>query len=362
MALTIVGLGTALPAHRIAQAEACHIAEAVAIPDQAASPVQQRLLQTIHRRTGVGSRHSVLLEADDNGGSSNQTFYGHADPSTGARMARYGLEAGPLALAAARRSLEKAGVPAERITHLVTVSCTGFQAPGFDLGLMADLPLSGEVARTHVGFMGCHGALNGLRVAAGFIGADPEACVLLCAVELCTLHLQYGWHPERIVANALFADGAGAVLAVAGPPESGPGRRLIASGSLLIPSSDDAMAWSIEDHGFAMTLSPRVPDLIAAHLRPWLAAWLQRQGLSIDAIGSWAVHPGGPRILRSVADALGLDPMLLAPSRSVLRDCGNMSSATILFILDRLDRSEAPGPCLALAFGPGLCVEVALLS
>jgi prepilin-type processing-associated H-X9-DG protein len=362
MRLTIVGLGTALPTHRIAQADSCRISQEVAIPAQAASASQQRLLQTIHRRSGVASRHSVLLEADESGTGSHQTFFGPTSPSTGARMARYSREASPLALAAARKCLERAELPASRITHLVTVSCTGFQAPGFDLALMRDLPLPAEAARTHVGFMGCHGALNGLRVAAGFIGADPEACVLLCAVELCSLHLQYGWHPERIVANALFADGAGALMAVGGPEREGTPRQLIASGSLLIPASDDAMSWSIEDHGFAMTLSPRVPDLIGVHLRPWLEPWLARQGLGIEAIGSWAVHPGGPRILASVAEALGLNPLLIEPSRSVLKDCGNMSSATILFILDRLRRSGAPGPCLAMAFGPGLSVEVALLS
>ncbi|MDM7952102.1 MAG: type III polyketide synthase [Cyanobium sp. CZS 25K] len=367
MSLTIHGLGTALPPHRIAQGDAAAIAAEVALPNQVPSPSQKRLLETLHRRSGVGTRHSVLLKPNGTDSGTHQTFFGPTSPGTGERMRRYAQEAAPLALRAARGALEQAQRSPERITHLITVSCTGFQAPGVDLALMAALPLAADVARTHVGFMGCHGALNGLRVAAAFTGADPEACVLLCAVELCSLHLQYGWDAERIVSNSLFADGAAALVASGaacrGEAPSTPAlRRLIASGSLLVPASADAMSWSIEDHGFAMGLSPRVPDLIGAHLRPWLEGWLAGLDLTLAAIGSWAVHPGGPRILSAVAEALGLDPLLIEPSRSVLKDCGNMSSPTLLFILERLRRSGAPGPCLAMAFGPGLCVEVALLA
>ena len=137
--------------------------------------------------------------------------------------------------------------------------------------------------------------------------------------------------------------------------------RLLASGSTVLPNSADAMAWTIGDHGFEMGLSPRVPALIAARLAPWLAGWLAARGLDRAAIGSWALHPGGPRLLESVRDCLDLPVSAIEPSTAVLRECGNMSSATILFILDRLQRAAAPLPCVALAFGPGLCVEAALL-
>lgn len=365
MSLTIQGLGTALPPERITQVDAADIAAEMALPSQIPSPGQRRLLETLHRRSGVASRHSVLLHPA--GSDPRQTFFGATSPGTAERMRRYALEAPPLALRAVQAALAQSRLPAERITHLVTVSCSGFHAPGVDLALMAALPLNAGVARTHVGFMGCHGALNGLRVAAGFTGAQPEACVLLCAVELCSLHLQYGWDAERIVANALFADGAAALVATGEPPQqrapaTAPLGRLIASGSLLVPASTEAMSWGIGDHGFAMGLSPQVPDLIGEHLRPWLEDWLAGHNLSLDAIGSWAVHPGGPRILSAVTKGLGLDPGLIEPSRSVLRDYGNMSSPTLLFILERLRRSGAAGPCLAMAFGPGLCIEVALLA
>jgi len=248
------------------------------------------------------------------------------------------------------------------ITHLITVCCTGFQAPGFDLDLIQGLPLAANVARTQVGFMGCHGALNGLRVAHAFAQAVAGSRVLICALELCSLHQQPGWHPERVVANALFADGAAAAVLTAEPPApvASPWR-LLASGSTLLPDSADAMAWTIADHGFEMGLSPRVPALIAARLAPWLDVWLAAQGLDRAAIGSWALHPGGPRLLEAVRDCLHLPASAIETSTAVLRECGNMSSATILFILDRLRLAEAPLPCVALAFGPGLCVEAALL-
>ena len=144
-----------------------------------------------------------------------------------------------------------------RVTHLVTISCSGFYAPGFDIALAKQLPLVSKVARTHLGFMGCQGALNGLRVARAFLDADPTACVLVCALELCSLHHQYGWDAERIVANALFADGAAAVVALGKPAARPADYRIIATGSTLIDDSEDAMSWRIANHGFEMTLSPR---------------------------------------------------------------------------------------------------------
>jgi predicted naringenin-chalcone synthase len=247
------------------------------------------------------------------------------------------------------------------VTHVVTVTCTGFSAPGFDLALFKELGLSAGVARTQVGFMGCHGALNGLRVARAFVAADPAACVLLCAVEMCSLHHQYGWNAERVVANSLFGDGAAAVVVTAEIGPAGDCYRLLAAGSTLIPDSEDAMSWRIGDNGFLMTLSTRVPALIAANLRGWLDTWLNGLGLTVADVGSWAVHPGGPRILAAVGEALELDRQALAVSRSILAEYGNMSSPTILFILDRMRNLERSRPCVVLGFGPGLAVEAVLL-
>ena len=233
-------------------------------------------------------------------------------------------------------------------------------APGVDIALIRALGLDAGVERVHVGFMGCQGALNGLRVARALALASPNARVLLCCVELCGLHLQYSGEPDLVVANSLFADGAAA--AVVGIADGGQAWRLAASGAALLPDSLDAMTWSIGDHGFTMTLSPRVPALIEAHLGPWLAGWLARHGLAIGDVASWAIHPGGTRVVGAVERALGLDARAGAAAREVLAEHGNMSSPTVLFVLERLRARGAATPCVALAFGPGLSVEAALLA
>ena len=349
MPLSVIGLGTAVPQGRISQAEALALAPQM----HAASPRQQRLLERIYQRSGVTHRHCIPPSVSPN-------------PTTAERMRRYQPAALDLAQRASRLALEDAGIEASAITHLITVSCTGFGAPGFDLALMGSLPLSMDVARTHVGFMGCHGAFNGLRVARAFVEADPRACVLLCAVELCSLHLQEGWNPDHIVANALFADGAGAVVAVGSEvgglssSKTG-GLQLVASSSTVLAGTEDLMGWTIEDHGFSMVLSSQVPSRIADHLRPWLDRWLAGQGLALPEVETWAVHPGGPRILRAVLESAALQPAQIDLSTEVLSQFGNMSSATILFILERLRTRAGSGPCLALGFGPGLTVEAALL-
>jgi len=246
------------------------------------------------------------------------------------------------------------------VTHLVTVSCTGFMAPGIDATIIERLGLPRSTQRAHIGFMGCQGALNGVRVAESFAGARPDHVALVCAVELCTLHFSYGWDPDMMVANALFADGAGAVVGRAAEP--GPDEwRVGATGTFLLPDSAEDMTWRIGDHGFRMTLSARVPPLIEAHLPGWMRGWLADQGLTVADVATWAVHPGGPRILSSFERALDVDRDHSTVSRAVLAECGNMSSATILFILARLRELEAPRPCVALAFGPGLAVEALLI-
>ena len=360
MPLILHGMGTAVPTQRLSQAEAVQVARRI----NAESPEQERLMSRIYQRTKVLTRGSVLLENDGLNGTSTTkdrlSFYGEESPGTAERMQAFEDHAGELALEAAAKALSDSDISATAITHLVTVSCTGFQSPGVDLFLIEKLDLSPSVQRTHIGFMGCHAALNGLRVAHAFAEMDPKAVVLVCAVELCSLHMAYGWHPEKVVANALFADGAAAVVASSDPSLSDQSLVLRRSGSTVIPDSADLMQWEIGDHGFAMGLSPLVPETVGAALLPWLRDWLKDQSIDLEAVTSWAVHPGGPRILSTCAEVLSLDPGLLHESRGILQDHGNMSSATILFILERLRRRECSGPCLALAFGPGLSAEVAL--
>ena len=358
MPLILHGIGTAVPSRRLSQADAVQVAHRI----NAETPEQTRLLSRIYQKTKVLSRGSVLLEKDGDDGTIQErlSFYGAESPSTAERMQAFDDYAGGLALEAAAKALSDGDISSAAITHLVTVSCTGFQSPGVDLFLIDQLELSPSVQRTHVGFMGCHGAMNGLRVAHALAEMDPKAVVLLCAVELCSLHMAYGWHPEKVVANALFADGAAAVVASVNPSPVHQSFALRRSGSMVIPKSADLMHWEIGDHGFAMGLSPLVPETIGASLLPWLRDWLNEQDIELEAVTSWAVHPGGPKILSTCAEVLSLEPNRLLDSRAVLQDHGNMSSATILFILERLRRKERSGPCLALAFGPGLSAEVAL--
>lgn len=363
MSLAILGLGTSVPGEPIAQTRAAQVATRLFPED----PARSRALSILYRWSRVASRHSVLADGPHDEPGSHQHFFpawsqeGARGPSTHDRMRCYETQATPLALSACRSALAEAAVDAQSITHLVTVSCSGFSAPGVDVELIRELGLGSDVARTHVGFMGCHGALNGLRVARSFAEADPSARVLLCAVELCTLHAHYGWDPEQIVANAIFADGAAALVgagAISDPPAAW---RVTANGARILAGSEEAMTWRLGDHGFTMTLSARVPDLIRSHLRPWLDAWLAANELSVGEIGSWAIHPGGPRILDAVATAVGLERPALEASYEILERYGNMSSPTVLFLIEKLRREKADLPIVALGFGPGLAIEAAMI-
>ncbi len=367
MTLEILGIGTAVPETIITQNEALGLARVLCCR----TSEQMTWVPLMYTQTGIRTRHLTLprdliddVLQDTRHSGSVYLPTGSIDdqgPTTAQRMAIYAEEAGPLALRAAASALEESGVDPGRVTHLVTVSCTGFVAPGVDLALIRGLGLPATVQRTHVGFMGCHGALNGLRVASAFTGADPKAVVLLCAVELSSLHYHYGWDPQRIVANALFADGAAAVVGVAPQHPASSAWRLAASGSCLVPDTADAMAWTVGDHGFEMRLSKQVPKIIAREIGPWLGSWLKAHGVALADVRSWAIHPGGPKILEAVEEGIGLGRESTEDARAVFAEYGNMSSPTVLFIVDRLRRRSAPRPCVALGFGPGLAAEAALL-
>jgi predicted naringenin-chalcone synthase len=362
MSFVVRGLGTAVPPSAVSIDEGLRIARALAGP----TARESGFLPAVYAGTGNRVRHQVIgrdamRDLFEGTRHTDSIFLPNGDhrypgPTTGQRNALYAAEAPALAVRAAGPALRESGFEPDTITHLVTVSCTGFVAPGIDLALVNGLGLRPTVERTHVGFMGCHGSLNGLRVANAYVNADPAARVLLAAVELCSIHYHYGDDPEKVVANALFADGAAAVVGTGG----GDGWSVGATGSCLIPDSADAMGWLIGDHGFEMTLARKVPGLIARNLRGWIDGWLGTNGLSVETVSSWAVHPGGPKILDAAGEALGLSREALAPSRGVFADYGNMSSPTVLFILDRLRRGNAPRPCVALGFGPGLVAEAVL--
>jgi predicted naringenin-chalcone synthase len=366
MSMAILGLGTAVPPTAVTRTDAAEIARRIA----RCTPDQAQVIDSLYAHAGIETRHlsfapQLVQDVLHDTRESRSVFLpepdpGHHGPTTAQRLEHYKHGALPLAVEAARRALADAEVEIERLTHLITVSCTGFYAPGVDYGLIEKLGLSRTIERTHVGFMGCHAALNGIRVAQAFAASRPHAVALLCCVELCALHYHYGWNPKKLVSNALFADGAAALVGASAANAPGGAWQAVASGSCVFPKSADAMTWNIGDHGFEMTLSTRVPDLIAANVRPWLDRWLEQNALRVADIATWAIHPGGPRILRAVEQALGISPEATAVAQEVLADCGNMSSPTVLFILERLRRRRTPRPCVALGFGPGLAVEATL--
>lgn len=352
MSFHLAGVGTATPEHPLPLAAAVEMVERLCCQ----TPKQARLAQMLYRRSGVEERRTVIPYSEAY--RWEETEHG---PTLAERMALYEEHAAPLAIRSATAALADGDLDPASVTHLVTISCTGFEAPGVDRALIEGLGLSPDTQRVHVGFMGCHGALNGLRVAHGLAAVEPGAVVLVVATELCSLHYAWGWDPERLVGNALFGDGSAALVGVAEPrPRGGRDWRLAATGSRLLPDSAHLMTWRLRDHGFEMTLSAELPGLVETHLKGWLTDWLAKRDYALSDIGSWAVHPGGPKILTSVENALGLDKTVTQVSRDVLGAHGNMSSATVLFLLDRLRNAGAAGPTVMLGFGPGIVAEVAL--
>ncbi len=353
----IVGLGTAV-ANVLPQSEAIKHA-ALRNCD---SPKRKEVLARAYRLAGLESRSTIygyddVVTIDEFLKVPSLSAFLHG-PGTGARMQLYRETVPPLAVRASRNALVDANIDSRSITHLITITCTGFSAPGFDIELIDRLELQRDVSRTQIGFMGCHAALNGLRVARTIVEADPAAVVLMCAVEACSLHFQYGWDSDRIVANAIFADGAAAAIIQNAPSAH---LQLRASGSFIVRDSKDAMTWTIGDNGFVMTLSPAVPKLIHDHLPDWLESWLGSHGLSVSDVASWAVHPGGPRILSAAEQALGLSAEQIQPSKDIFAKLGNMSSPTLLFILESMRSAAVDLPLVMIGFGPGLAIEAALI-
>ena len=325
-----------------------------------------RLLDGIYRASAIEQRHSVVDDFHPGGRGGLFTDPGSEtfrDPSTGERNDVYAREAGGLASRAAAGAFDREGSASPAaVTHLITVSCTGFYAPGVDLDVVRALGVRANVERYHLGFMGCYGAFPALRLARSICLADRGAVVLVVAVELCTVHLQAGAASDELLAASVFADGAAAAL-VSGSRPPGPSYRLTAFNSALAEDARDDMAWAIGDTGFRMALSSRIPGIVEREVGAALAPLWASAGIVAEDMAGWAVHPGGRAILDSVEAALCLPADSLSASREVLARYGNMSSASVLFVLERLLSSDhrVDGPVTAAAFGPGLVVESALL-
>lgn len=307
----------------------------------------------IFENSGVGFRYLAVDGA-----------YYHQERKTQERNERYIQEAMAVGSNAIAACLEQSGRSAGDIGDFTVVSCTGIDTPGLDLRLAGELGLPPDLRRTCVLGMGCYGAFPGLLRAREAVVARPDRLALLLTVEICSLHFQPGDHsPENIVSSALFADGAAAVLVgAADSPHSGPA--LVDSATYCDYQTFEHMAFQLTDHGFRMSLSAYVPRLLAANVEDFVDKLLIRNGLTRGDIRHWGVHPGSSKILDYVEDRLDLPPGGLDPSRRVLFQYGNMSSVTVLFVLDEIQRSQQPAAGdygMLMSFGPGLTMEAALV-
>lgn len=334
----------------------------------AREPKTKRLIHALYNRSGIETRHSVtgdFVEGREPGLYRSAPDGSLIPPGTAERNACYASNARTLAVQLAEKLLDAAeGFSAADVTHVVFASCTGFANPGPDYHIIRELGLRQEVQRYTLGFMGCYAAFPALRMAAQFCEADPGAVVLVMCLELCSLHMQINDQPDSILANSLFADGAAAALVSARKPAPGrPYHRVHGFSSALVTDGMADMAWDIGNEGFNIVLSSYVPDILGTRIRPLLEGLLERHDLTLPEIEEWAVHPGGRAILDKVEEGLGLPENSLHAARQVLRDYGNMSSATVMFVLkELLDGAESDGAMTcAMAFGPGLTVETAML-
>ena len=367
MYTVLESIATGNPPLRFAQSLAASLVQRI----ESLPASLRRRIPLIYERTSIDFRYTCV-EDHVRENSEEFDFYPQnwmlqPSPTTAQRNRKYRQAVIPLAEQVARDALEQASLTPDEITHLIVVSCTGFFAPGLDIELVKRLGLPAHTQRTLIGFMGCYAAFNALRVAHGFCQTHPEARVLIVCAELCTLHFQVNDQFEHAIVSALFSDGAAAVVLAPRTEDDARGHlAYVDHHCLLDDDSMEAMTWEIGDTGFLMGLSSRVPKIIARNLPAYLDPLLCRHGLTPEAIGFWAIHPGGRVIVEKARDVIGLTDEDIHDSLEVLRLHGNMSSPTILFVLKRfLDRhrahrangSDGFGYGVALAFGPGLTLE-----
>jgi predicted naringenin-chalcone synthase len=317
---------------------------------QIEDPRMRKLFMRMADRSGIEHRWSVLAPPGGRPHNAPGGFYHGPSPTTAARMSRYAEEAPKLALGAIARLKEQ--VALDGITHLVVASCTGFVAPGVDQIIARALGIP-NVERTLVGFMGCYAAVSALRTAYHIVRSQPEARVLAVTVELCSLHLQHTQQLEQLLAMLQFSDGAAAALVTAEPG----GFEMSHLFSAALEDSHHLIQWKIVDTGFEMTLSGEVPGRIQHALEDEGVRATLYNGWDPGEIDSWAVHAGGRSILDAVEKGLELPQGALFASRDVLARYGNMSSATLMFVLAELIGRPDVRKGVAIAFGPGLAAE-----
>ena len=319
----------------------------------------KRKLRFIYQQSGIRQRYSVI--ADYGRPIGEWKFYSQTEnldpfPSLEKRMMVFNKQAPLLSIDAIRDCLNHVHNPKE-ITHLITVSCTGMSAPGLDLQIVELMDFEKNIFRTSVNFMGCYAAIHALKIANAICKADQQAQVLIVCTELCTLHFQKEATLDNITSSLLFGDGSAAVLITA-DEDKHEGLCIDNFYSEIIPKGKRDMAWELSSNGFLMTLSGYVPDLIEEDFAKIVDHALGKENSSKEEISHWCIHPGGKRILEAIHKSLGFTDGQLAASYKVLNEFGNLSSASVLFVLkELLHEKKTIKKLLGAAFGPGLTIE-----
>ena len=362
----IISIGTAVPAYKHQQQDILQFMQRI----YAFNEADKRKLRFLYKQSCIDTRYSVV--GDYSRTMPEWKFYPHSEnmepfPSLEQRMIWYNRYAAPLSLDAIRHCLE-GKLKNQEITHLVTVSCTGMSAPGLDLQLAELMDLPRTVYRSSVNFMGCYAAIHALKMADSICYSDMNAKVLIVCTELCTLHFQREATVDNIASSLLFGDGSAAVLVVPDQFRT-KGITIKSFYSEIIPKGKKDMSWELSSTGFLMTLSGYIPDLIEEDFEPLVSRALAKAGYSKDDIESWCIHPGGRKIVEVIQKSLQFAPEKLESSYEVLREYGNMSSPTLLFVLknimqhrNNVAREKENKNLFAAAFGPGLTMETFVAS
>ncbi|MEO5947563.1 MAG: type III polyketide synthase [Chitinophagaceae bacterium] len=356
----ITSIGTAVPDFKHKQSAILDFMQRVyALPE-----TEQRKLKYLYRQGGIESRYSVI--PDYSCATNEWQFYPASEnlepfPNLELRMQLFKQYAAALSMKAINACLEK--VSGQKITHIITVSCTGMTAPGLDLELLELLNLPASTFRSSVNFMGCYAAIHALKIADAFCKADKDANVLIICTELCTLHFQKIPTIDNLTSSMLFADGAAALL-VSGNIAA-EGLSIDHFYSTVATGGKNDMAWELSSTGFLMTLSGYIPDLIEKNFDELVMNALEKASITKEDITHWCIHPGGKKILEAVHKSLGFSNGQLQPCYDVLKEYGNMSSPTVLFVLEKImDALEKKENCkiFGAAFGPGITMETFIVS
>ncbi len=334
----------------------------------AVTPVVGRMIDMASHHSGIAQRYFVIPDGDE---QAEKKFYsnntGYISPDTKTRMSEYERWSKELTGNAVTDILANNTVDASEIERLITISCTGFFAPGLDYYLIDRFKFPASVKRINIGFMGCAASLIGFNSVLESMSQlrNAKSKTLLVSVELCSLHLQTEPTRDNILANMIFADGcAAALFDNSATANANNGLQLLSTSSHLFQQSAEYMGWKIGNFGFEMILSSELPKIVLNEAAPQLKNILAKQNLSVDHITHWALHPGGRAILDSLQHGLQLKDEQMIPSRTVLNNYGNLSSASILFVLKELLKNTALKKdelVCAVAFGPGLTMEVAVM-